>query len=72
VLVLDEATASLDHETEEEFLNAVLGLKNQVTIISVAHRATTLRDCDSMYRVREGQLGDLSSKQYMRDEVLQT
>ena len=72
VLVLDEATASLDHDKEKEFLDAILGLKNQVTIISVAHRATTLRDCDSTYRVRGGLLGSLSSKQFQQDEGLQT
>ena len=51
VLVLDEATSALDHVTEAEFLTAIRQLKNTLTIISIAHRETTLADCNLKFRI---------------------
>jgi ABC-type multidrug transport system fused ATPase/permease subunit len=68
VLVLDEATSSLDTTTEAEFMHAVERLHGRKTIILVAHRLTTLRDCDRIFRVEGGCLvetgtyGDLVAK----------
>lgn len=56
ILILDEATASLDHKTELEFLDAIRMLRNQITIISVAHRLSTLEECDSIYEFSKGRL----------------
>lgn len=46
VLVLDEATSALDNETEKSITDTILKLKGQITIIAVAHRLTTLAQCD--------------------------
>lgn len=46
VLVLDEATSALDNETETSITETILKLKGQITIISIAHRLSTLKDCD--------------------------
>jgi ATP-binding cassette subfamily C protein len=53
VLILDEATSALDHGTESEVLEVVRSLKHDLTIVSIAHRATTLADCDAQYRVED-------------------
>ncbi len=46
VLVLDEATSALDNETEKSITDTILKLKGQITIISIAHRLSTLEACD--------------------------
>ena len=56
VLILDEATASLDHKTELEFLDTIRMLRNQITIISIAHRLSTLEECDAIYEFSKGRL----------------
>ncbi|WP_346353526.1 ABC transporter ATP-binding protein [Azotosporobacter soli] len=45
VLILDEATAALDTETEKNITNTILKLKGQITIIAIAHRLSTLENC---------------------------
>lgn len=49
VLVLDEATASLDVPTEGEIAEAIRALKGQQTIIAIAHRLSTLKNCDRIF-----------------------
>jgi ATP-binding cassette, subfamily B, bacterial PglK len=56
VLLLDEATSALDRKTEEEVMKAIHQLAGEQTIIMIAHRETTLRECDSIYRIVRGRL----------------
>jgi len=56
VLVLDEATSSLDKTTEDDFMNAVHALKQDKTLIIVAHRLTTLKQCDYLFKVENGKV----------------
>ena len=51
ILVLDEATSALDNDTEAAVMSAIDSLQGQVTMIIVAHRLTTVRNCDSIYEV---------------------
>ena len=46
MLVLDEATSALDNETERQITDTILKLKGKITIIAIAHRLTTLENCD--------------------------
>lgn len=46
VILLDEATSALDNESQEKIKKTIKGLKNEKTIIIVAHRLTTVKDCD--------------------------
>ena len=46
VLVLDEATSALDNATEKSITDTILKLKGKITIISIAHRLSTLEECD--------------------------
>ena len=48
VIVLDEATSSLDNETELAVMQAIEGLGRELTILIIAHRLTTLRGCDQI------------------------
>ncbi|WCB45558.1 ABC transporter ATP-binding protein [Nitratidesulfovibrio vulgaris] len=54
VLILDEATSSLDSETELGVMNAIKQLKGKCTIISVTHRLTSVKDYDSLIRINKG------------------
>lgn len=56
VLVLDEATSSLDTGTEREVMRAVAALHGRKTILIVAHRLSTVENCDRIYRVDKGRV----------------
>lgn len=56
LLVLDEATASLDTETENAILEAIRSLRGRKTMIIIAHRQSTIADCDIIYRLRGARL----------------
>ena len=51
VLVLDEATSSLDNETELSVMKTILALKGKITILIVAHRLSTVTNCNLVYRI---------------------
>ncbi|MCI5121498.1 MAG: ABC transporter ATP-binding protein, partial [Candidatus Electrothrix sp. AUS4] len=64
VLVLDEATSALDDSTEQAVMAAIDGLSDDLTIIMIAHRISTLRKCDMVYQLIYGkviELGDFDS-----------
>lgn len=54
ILILDEATAALDNETEKAVMESIDALQGQITMVIVAHRLTTIHNCDSIYEVKEG------------------
>ena len=54
VLVLDEATSALDNETERAVMEAIEGLAGSKTLIIIAHRLTTIKNCDVVYEVKNG------------------
>jgi ABC-type multidrug transport system fused ATPase/permease subunit len=56
LLVLDEATSALDSNTEFDVMEAVSTLKNNKTIILVAHRLSTLTNCDRIYKFENGKI----------------
>jgi len=58
VLVLDEATSSLDTTTESGVMEAVRSLHGQKTILIVAHRLSTVAHCDHVFRLGNGKLAD--------------
>lgn len=54
ILVLDEATSALDNETEEAVMDAINSLAGSVTLIIIAHRVATLKNCDRIYEIIGG------------------
>ena len=54
VLVMDEATAALDNETERSFMDALISLSGKRTIIIIAHRLTTVRHCNKIFFLKDG------------------
>jgi ABC-type multidrug transport system fused ATPase/permease subunit len=56
VLIFDEATSALDSETEKVVMDAVNNLSKDITIILIAHRINTVKNCDIIYKLEKGQL----------------
>jgi len=56
ILILDEATSALDNLTEKDVMEAVRNIGNRKTIIIIAHRLTTVRDCDQIFVLEKGRL----------------
>ena len=54
VLVLDEATSSLDGITERAVLQAIENVAKKKTVIAIAHRLTTVKNCDTIYLIDKG------------------
>lgn len=54
VLIMDEATSALDNATEKEVIGAVNASKGERTLIIIAHRLTTVKDCDQLYFMQDG------------------
>lgn len=56
LLVLDEATSSLDTKTEDDVVRAIKALRGEVTVIAVAHRISTIKDYDQICYLDNGQI----------------
>lgn len=61
ILVMDEATAALDNATEKAFMRAINNLKGKKTLIMIAHRLSTVKDCDIIYFMENGEIIDSGS-----------
>ena len=56
IVVMDEATSALDTETEDAVVEAISALKGEMTLIVIAHRLTTLRNCDKILKLERGEI----------------
>lgn len=54
VIIFDEATSALDNETEQAVMQAIEGLSKNLTILIIAHRLTTLKNCTQVVELAEG------------------
>ena len=54
VLILDEATSALDSKTEESVIKSIKAFSDDITVMMIAHRVTTLRDCDYIVELDDG------------------
>ncbi len=65
ILVLDEATSSLDIETEKWVMEAINNLQHSKTIIIITHRLSTVKQCDEIYKVERGRIKRIEYKNNM-------
>lgn len=68
ILVFDEATSALDSETEMAVMESIASFQQKKTIIIVAHRLSTIKNCDKIYEVKNGKVS-LVDKELIRDKV---
>ena len=60
ILVFDEATNALDLETENEIMREIYNLQDNMTIIIVAHNLSTIKSCDVVYKLEDGNLSKIN------------
>lgn len=68
VMIFDEATSALDGETEKEVMHAVKSLSDRVTIFTVAHRLSTLSDCDLIVDLDGGEIKRIINYEDIKNE----
>ena len=56
VIIFDEATSALDNETEQAVMQAIEGLSKDLTLLIIAHRLTTLKNCTQIVELGEGSI----------------
>ena len=56
LLILDEATSALDTKTENTLMEIINNLDQNLTIIIIAHRVSTLNKCDIIYKIENGKI----------------
>ena len=56
ILVLDEATSALDNKTEKEIINSINTLRENITIIMIAHRLSSLSVCNKIFELNKGEI----------------
>ena len=54
VIIFDEATSALDNETEQAVMQAIEGLSEDLTVLIIAHRLSTLRNCNQIVELSDG------------------
>ena len=59
ILILDEATSSLDIDTENKIVESVLKLRDNLTIIIVSHRMNTISNADMIYEVKNSKINKI-------------
>ena len=69
LLVLDEATSSLDGETEASITNAIQDLRGTTTVIMIAHRLSTIRDADIVVYMADGKMIAKGTFEQVRNQV---
>jgi ATP-binding cassette subfamily C protein len=68
ILILDEATSSLDYVTEKDIISSIDKLKKQITIVIVSHRLSTIENCDKVFLISNGKTKDSGKLDYLRSK----
>lgn len=63
VIIFDEATSALDNETEQAVMSTIESLSDDLTIMIIAHRLTTLRNCNQIIELGDGEIKRICSYQ---------
>ena len=66
ILILDEATSALDNETESAVMDAINALQGEKTLLIIAHRVTTVKNCDHIYEIRDGRANEIQYEELVR------
>lgn len=70
ILCLDEATSSLDYQTENEILKTIISIKKNKTVIIIAHRLKTIENCDEIIEMSDGKINKiLTPDEYLKNYV---
>ena len=67
IIVLDEATSALDKETENEIIETITNNDLNLTVIMVAHRRSSLRNCSKIFEIKSGKISRITTFEAMND-----
>ena len=56
ILILDEATSAIDEEVEKEFIDNLIEISSQKTLIIISHRSSTIENCNEIYKIKDKNL----------------
>jgi ABC-type bacteriocin/lantibiotic exporter with double-glycine peptidase domain len=70
VLIFDEATSALDNETEQSVMQSIEGLSEDLTVLIIAHRLTTLKNCTMIVELGDGVIKKIGSYQQIVSEAV--
>lgn len=68
ILIMDESTSALDNETEKEIVDEIKNLKGNITMIVIAHRITTIENCDVVHTINQGEIVNSGSPQDLKSQ----
>ena len=69
ILILDEATSSLDNLTEKKIMDSVQSLKRKKTLIIVTHRLHTVKNCDKIFFIDKGKITKQGSPEKILNNI---
>lgn len=72
VLIFDEATSALDNETEARLMETINAVSQTRTVIMIAHRLTTLKDCDRIVMMDGGVVGRITSYENLENDTVRS
>ena len=70
LLILDEATSSLDTKTEQKVMHNIINNTDDITVIIVAHRLSTLEICDKVINLEKGQIKEVIPRKEFKERFL--
>ena len=65
IIVFDEATSNLDRISEKLIMETIASLRNSTTIIMIAHRLSTVKECDNIFLLNDGQVENSGNYEYL-------
>ena len=68
ILIFDEATSALDQNTEKKLMYTLNELSNYLTVIMIAHRLTTIKDCDKLIKLNNGKVEALNPNEVLKTD----
>ena len=71
IILFDEATSALDNETQKQIQEAIDNLKNEYTIMIIAHRFSTILNCDKIFFVDNGKVIDSGTHEQLLERCMQ-
>ena len=72
MLVFDEATSALDNATEQAVMEAVEGLSRDLTLVMIAHRLTTVANCDRVIELENGKVLQILNPKELNSQVFKS
>jgi ABC-type multidrug transport system fused ATPase/permease subunit len=67
ILLLDEATSALDNVTEEAVMRAIANQLDDVTLVMIAHRLSTVSFCDTIFYIENGQVVESGGFEHLKN-----